>query len=94
LGIKIGCPEAAADEVDSDCLSLFVGEGEDCLRRLAIDELNTEDLCAWEGRGDGDSEVQALRRVFDLLYYLMAVSICFTPKRRMSHDIPLPAQRL
>ena len=48
LGIKIGCPEAAANEVDSDCFGLFVGKGEDGSRRLAIDELDAEDLGAWE----------------------------------------------
>jgi hypothetical protein len=48
LGIKIGCPEAAANEVDSDCFGLFVGKREDRLRGFAIDELDAEDLGAWE----------------------------------------------
>lgn len=75
MGIKIGCPEAAANEVDGDCFGLFVGERQDCLRWLAIDELDAEDLGAGEGGGDGDGEVRALLRIFKFLDCLIAVSV-------------------
>jgi hypothetical protein len=49
LRIEVCSPEAAANEVDSYRFRLFVGEGKEGLRGLAIDELDAEDLSAWEG---------------------------------------------
>lgn len=49
LRIEVCSPEAAANEVDSYGFGLFVGEGKEGLCRLAIDELDAEDLSAWEG---------------------------------------------
>jgi hypothetical protein len=49
LRIEVCGPETAANEVDSYGFGLFVGEGKEGLCGLAIDELDAEDLSAWEG---------------------------------------------
>jgi hypothetical protein len=49
LRIEVCSPEATANEVDSYGFGLFIGEGKEGLCRLAIDELDAEDLSAWEG---------------------------------------------
>ena len=49
--------QAAADERDADVRGFVVGEGEQGLRRLAVDELDAEDFGLREGGRDLDVEV-------------------------------------
>lgn len=63
-----GGPEGAADEDDGYGFGLFVGDGEDGLGGLAVDELDAEDFGGGEGGGDFDGEVGGLGLV-DLFFF-------------------------
>ena len=67
----IDSPQAAADELDSNRIGLFIGEGEDRLSLLAIDELDAKDFSIWEGGFDSDSDCRSLGRVLDLFCDLL-----------------------
>lgn len=45
-------PETTADENDIDGVGFVVGDGEERLRRVAVYQLDAEDLGLWEGGGD------------------------------------------
>jgi hypothetical protein len=49
LGIEIGGPKTPSNELHSDGFGLLVGEGDQGVGRLPIDELDAKDLSIWEG---------------------------------------------
>jgi hypothetical protein len=65
--------ERAADNHDLDGLSLLVVDIEDGAGGVAVDELDTEDLCIGEGGGDVDVDVGGLllAGVLDLFLYAL-----------------------
>lgn len=52
----IRSPQAATDELNGDWVGLFVGEGEDGLGLLAIDQLDAKDLSIREAGFDCDGD--------------------------------------
>lgn len=73
--VKVRCPETAANELDSDGLGLFIAKGEAGICRLAVDELDAEDLRVWKGGGDIDIQVRRSAGSVDFLIgYLCYVS--------------------
>jgi hypothetical protein len=65
--------ERAADNHDLDGLGLLVVDIEDGASRVAVDELDAEDLCIREGGGDVDVDVGGLllAGVLDLFLYAL-----------------------
>lgn len=62
-----GSPEGAADEDDGHGVGFVVGDGEDGLGGLAVDEFDAEDFGGGEGGGDFDGEIGGLGFV-DLVF--------------------------
>lgn len=44
LWVECSCPKISANEAKAYGLGLFVGDGEECLSRVAIDKFDTENL--------------------------------------------------
>ena len=69
LALLIQGRQSTANEVDSHRRSFIVGEGNQCLRGVAIDKLHAEDLRSRERCFSGDSEGRRLS-FFSLLSIL------------------------
>lgn len=61
----IGGPQTATNELNGDWIGLFIGEGEDGLGLLAIDQLNAEDFSIGEAGFNCDGNCRRLCWVFD-----------------------------
>lgn len=70
--------KSSANGADGDWLRLVVGDVENSLGDLAVDDLDAKDLGLWEGGDDGDIEVwRDDLLVRDLIGWLKAVRCCF-----------------
>ena len=71
----LGADEGTANEAKVNRGSLMVGNGQDGVVRVAIDELDTEDLRVREGNRDGDVQSGSLLdlRILNLLYDLRSL---------------------
>jgi hypothetical protein len=59
-GCGIRSPQTATDELDSNGVGLFIGEGENRLSLLAIDQLDAEDFSIGEAGFDSDGDCRSL----------------------------------
>lgn len=70
LALLVETPQAATHEVDGNRVGLIIGESDQRLGRVTVDELHTEDLGGRE-RGlcrDGKTESLSLRNLLGILY--------------------------
>jgi hypothetical protein len=58
--------QRTTNDRNTDWLWLVVGDGQDSLGGMSVDELHTEDLSLWERGGDLDIVVGRLRRFYNL----------------------------
>jgi hypothetical protein len=65
--VEVGSPQGAANELHSDRVGLFVGEGQNGFGGDVVDQFDAEDFGGGEGGCDGDVERGSLIGVLDLL---------------------------
>lgn len=72
---SLGADEGTTNEAKVNGGSLMVGDGQDSVGRVAIDELDTEDLRVGEGNRDGDVQLGSLLdvRILNLIYNLRSL---------------------
>ena len=72
---SLGADERTTNEAKMNRGSLMVGDGENGVGRVAIDELDTEDLRVGEGNRDGDVQLGSLLdvRILNLVYDLRSL---------------------
>lgn len=65
---QITRPQTSTHELDGNWVGFFIGEGEESLGLLAVDELDAEDLGVGEGGVNGDGDGRRLGGVLDHVF--------------------------
>ena len=77
VGDRLGAHKGATDEAKVDGGGLMVGDRQDSVGRVAIDELDTKDFGVREGNRDGDVQVGCLLDI-GILNFLDSLGSLYT----------------